>query len=412
MSYQTLPSQSQRIEVIDVLRGFTLFGIALVHMVEQYYAGQPPQNIPGAVTPTLADNIAQGFAGIFIMGKFYMIFSFLFGLSFFIQLDKRDSDGNFLVRFAWRLLILFAIGFLHHIHYRGDILTIYAILGFALLLFYRLPDKYLLVLSLLLIFNIPSLLTRAFQLTFASSAPSIFDQDPAVLMSYYNTVKSGSYFDVLYANIFEFTGKMQFQVFSGRLYITLGLFLLGIYAGRKRLFENLQQHTPFVKRWIKNALWLLLACVVLGAAIFGGAYLLKIDLPQQAMMMIGGVIYDVFNTAMAILYTGWILLLFQKVKWQKRLMVLYPVGRMGLTVYLLQTAFGSLVFFGYGLGLLFSIGAFTSLMLGLGFFIFQVIFAHLWFRHFTYGPVEWLWRNLTYFKIYPMVRQKPSVATE
>jgi uncharacterized protein len=407
-----LKNRSTRIEAIDVLRGFTLFGIALVHMVEQYYAGPVPKVIADAASPSIADNIAQGFTGIFIAGKFYMIFSFLFGLSFFIQFDKRDSDSNFLIRFSWRLIILFAIGFLHHLHYRGDILTIYAILGFSLLIFYRLPDRYLLMFALFLILNIPSALTRIAQFAFASGQENIFDMDQAALMAYYNTLKSGSYLDVLYANIFEFVGKMQFQVWSGRLYITLGLFLLGIYAGRKKLFENLSSHLPFLKKSIRYSLWLLLGSLLFAALVFGGAHILKITLPQQMMMLIGGFIYDLFNAALAVIYTAWILLLFQKEKWQNRLMVLYPVGRMGLTVYLMQTAFGSLVFFGYGLGLLYDFGAMTTFGLGFLFFFFQILFAQYWFRYFIYGPVEWLWRSLTYFKMQPLLRHKPSIAAE
>jgi uncharacterized protein len=86
--------------------------------------------------------IVLGFIGIFISGKFFMIFSFLFGMSFFIQLDKSDGSPAFLFRFAWRLIVLFIIGLVHHLHYRGDILTIYAVLGFGLLLCHKLPDKF------------------------------------------------------------------------------------------------------------------------------------------------------------------------------------------------------------------------------------------------------------------------------
>lgn len=138
-----LPHTNQeRIEVIDVLRGFTLLGIILVHFTEQYYAGQPPKVHENYGAHNLADMIVLGFIGIFISGKFFMIFSFLFGMSFFIQLDKSDDSPAFLFRFAWRLIVLFIIGLVHHLHYRGDILTIYAVLGFGLLLCHKLPDKF------------------------------------------------------------------------------------------------------------------------------------------------------------------------------------------------------------------------------------------------------------------------------
>src|SRR5688572_4306767 len=251
-------TNSDRIEAIDVLRGFTLFGIIIVHMVEQYYAGAWPEQYAQATTLTIADKIASGFVGIFIIGKFYMIFSFLFGLSFFIQFSKSDVEKNFLIRFTWRLVILFIIGFIHHLHYRGDILTIYAILGVSLLIFHQLPDRYLLALAIFLILNIPSIIMRGVNALFPTGDGNLFNLDQQVLLTYFNTVKSGSYLEILRANFYEFAGKMQFQVISGRLYITLGLFLLGLYAGRKDLFGKLQQNIPLLKKGLRYALFTIL----------------------------------------------------------------------------------------------------------------------------------------------------------
>jgi uncharacterized protein len=377
-------------------------------MIEQYYAGPAPKGIGD--NQSIADGITSGFGFIFIMGKFFMIFSFLFGLSFQIQFSKSNGDTNFLLRFTWRLLLLFAIGFLHHLHYRGDILTIYAVLGLALLLFYRLPDKALLIMSLMLILNIPALATRSVQIFFPSS-DSIFNQDQAVLQTYFDTIKSGSYFNILKANLAEFDGKMEFQLSSGRLYITLGLFLLGIYAGRKRFFDTLPQHLPFVRSAVKYSLWAIGGCFLFGVAFFAGAQALQIKLNDQANWAVGGFLYDIFNASLATLYVAGIIFLFQKEKWQTRLMILYPVGRMGLTTYLMQAMFGTLIFFSYGLGLAFELGAFYSMLLGLLIIIFQIAFAHVWFSYFNYGPVEWIWRNLTYFKIYPLRVNKPQPVT-
>jgi uncharacterized protein len=406
ITMSTQISTSNRIEAIDVLRGFSLFGIVLIHMMEQYYAGPPPAGVDQG---GILNGIASGFGGLFIMGKFFMIFSFLFGLSFHIQFSKSNSDGNFLLRFTWRLLMLLAIGMLHHIHYRGDILGIYALLGFALLLFYRLPDRALLILSLLLIFNIPALITRAVQI-FLPQGPNIFDQDPKQLMAYYQTVKSGSYLEILGANLDNFVTKMEFQVFSGRIYITFGLFLLGIYAGRKRFFENLAANSPWLKKSIRISLWSILGAVVFSALFFGGAQVLKIELNQMVMWMVGGFMMDIFNAALAMIYVAWVLILFQKEKWNKRLMVLYPVGRMGLTVYLMQTFFGTMIFFSYGLGLVYELGSFYSLVLGLLMFTLQIFLARMWFRYFAYGPVEWVWRNLTYLRIQPMLLPKQKIS--
>lgn len=95
----------------------------------------PPKIHEGFTNHNLADNIVSGIIRFFVSGKFYMIFSFLFGLSFSIQLRRNDNERSFILRFIWRILILFAIGFVHHLHYRGDILTIYAVLALSLVFF-------------------------------------------------------------------------------------------------------------------------------------------------------------------------------------------------------------------------------------------------------------------------------------
>src|SRR5690349_3316305 len=108
MSTLTQHQSSDRIEIIDALRGFALLGIIIAHMTEQFYAGPPPKE-----SESIADGIVSGFTGIFVMGKFYMIFSFLFGLSFYIQFSKAKSDLPFLLKFSWRLILLFIIGLIH-----------------------------------------------------------------------------------------------------------------------------------------------------------------------------------------------------------------------------------------------------------------------------------------------------------
>lgn len=393
-----LAKKSNRIEVIDVLRGFTLLGIILVHFTEQYYAGQPPKAHESYGAHNLADMIVLGFIGIFISGKFFMIFSFLFGMSFFIQLDKSDGSPAFLFRFAWRLIVLFIIGFVHHLHYRGDILTIYAVLGFGLLLCYKLPDKFLLVLALLLVFDTPAILQRTFDILLSNSVNPFPTGDEKELEIYYSTLKSGSYLDMLRANFYEFKPKFDFQILSGRLYITMGLFLLGLYAGRKKVFENI----PFFKKLIRLGLWMLLGCVVFAGLLALIIFVAKVEMSQAVQFLLGGSVYDVFNIALAAIYVGLIVTAFQREKWYGRLMNFYEVGRMGLTSYLMQALIGTWLLFSFGLGLLGDFGASVWVVISLIVFILQIIFSKWWLGRFQYGPAEWLWRSLTYFKVWPL----------
>lgn len=386
----------ERIQVIDVLRGFTLLGIILVHFTEQYYAGQPPKIHENYGAHNLADMIVQGFIGIFISGKFFMIFSFLFGMSFFIQLNKSDGSPVFLFRFAWRLLVLFAIGFTHHLHYRGDILTIYAVLGVGLLVCHKLPDRFLLALALLLVFDAPAIIQRTVDvLSPTNSANPFMSGDEKALEVYYNTLKSGSYPNILRANFYEFMPKFDFQILSGRLYITMGLFLLGLYAGRKNVFENI----PFFKKLIHYGLWSLLGCVVFAGVLALVVFVAKVEMTQSLQFLIGGSVYDVFNTALAAIYVGLIVAAFQKEKWRQRLMNFYEVGRMGLSTYLIQALVGTVLLFGYGFGWLGDFGAGIWATIALIVFTLQILFSKWWLARFQYGPVEWLWRSLTNFKI-------------
>ena len=394
-----------RITVIDALRGFTLFGIIIVHMIEQYFAGPMPEK--HAVPSSIVDTIVSAISLILINGKFYAIFSFLFGLSFYIQFSKANADVPFLLRFSWRLIILFGIGFIHHLHYRGDILTIYAMVGFVLLVAYRLPDKYLLILSLLLVFDIPGILTRVIGLVGNDPTVNEFIKlDQTKLIAYYETFKSGTYFDLLKANLDSFSMKMDFQFWSGRIYMTPGLFLLGLYAGRKRFFEEIPAHTRIIKKYLQNASWALLGTVLGGVLFFVIANSVTGGLSDDANMLAGLTIFDFINTFLAVIYVTGFILLFQKEKWNTRLMRFYDAGRMGLTTYLMQAFFGVLIFSTMGLGLVGDVGAAISALIAIGIFTIQILFSKFWLKHFYYGPVEWLWRSLTNFKIQPLLKAR------
>jgi uncharacterized membrane protein YeiB len=126
-----LATPKTRISVIDALRGFALFGIIIAHYCDQYYAGMLPPGHENFNVKNTADAILGLLHNIFVFGKFFTIFSFLFGVSFGIQIaNAQEKNQAFAGRFVWRLLLLLAIGFADHIFYRGDILMIYALLGF------------------------------------------------------------------------------------------------------------------------------------------------------------------------------------------------------------------------------------------------------------------------------------------
>jgi uncharacterized protein len=418
MTMTNVTAGKKRIEIVDALRGFALFGIIIAHMNNQYYAGYPP---PGHETMAIKngfDNFLQLFHDIFIFGKFYTIFSFLFGLSFGIQLlNARAKKQPFAGRFAWRLVVLFMIGFLNHMHYRGDILVIYAVLGFFLLLFYKAGNKALLFWSFFFILNVPGFILKTAIYINSLDKPAVVQNQPAGLPAgidvkklqedatvSYNMVKSGDYPGIVKTNITkEFQNKLGFQIISGRLFVTMGLFILGLYVAKKRIFENMPIHIKGIKKW----LWVSLSISVLAVllyALFGEKLFGQNGLTGLLVSILG----DAFSPALSMVYVACFILLFQKEKWQRRLSGLVPMGRMGLTTYLTQTFFGVLLFYGYGLNMLDVIGNTVSFTIGIIIFIAQVYFSKWWMKNYYYGPFEWLWRSLTYFKVQPFKKSMGS----
>jgi uncharacterized protein len=417
-SAQQKAMKIERIKIIDILRGFALLGIIIVHVLEQYYAGD--SSIFAKNTPL--DTGIMIFTGIFIMGKFFPIFSFLFGLSFAIQINNAKEKGKkFTGRFIWRLAILMLIGVFHQMFYRGDILMIYASLGLLLVVFQYFSNRWLLVIALLLMMNMVGFVERSIELGKSffqeppkqeqeapkqeqQPTPSPNDDYQKANKAYFDLVKEGNWFAIAKQNIMEeLDDKMQFQVASGRLWLTMGLFILGLYAGRRKLFENKEIYLPLAKRIFRYcgiSIIVSLLIVIVIMAIYQG------NPPFEPWLaLLGGTIFDLANVSLPFLYITGIVLLFQKHKWEKRLMWLYPVGRMGLTTYVMQAIIGTFIFYGYGLNLIGQFGNAVNLLIALGIFGIQIIFSKWWLHRFNYGIFEWIWRSATYLKWQPMMRK-------
>ena len=401
MKNQTI---TDRITVIDALRGFALLGIIVNHSSQEFLAGPNPPSNPlfNILSPT--DAVLGQIMGYLTAGKFFTIFSFLFGLSFAIQMDSAAKDGRpFAGRMLWRILILFAIGFIHSMFYSGDILRIYAFLGIFLLLMRNLNNRVILIVGLLLVFNSPLIISRI-QSQFAP--PPTAQQmemgkkqgEGFVKMANetFNIKQNGTLADVVKMNFAGgLIGTLGFQLFTGRLFITLGLFLLGMWAGRRRIFiENIENKYFFQRVRIGSSVIALISTLIV---IFLGGISMRPPVSGWKGF-INATAFDIHQITLSVFYISVVTLLYWKTQ-PVILRLLVAVGRMGLTTYLCGTAFGALVFFGYGLGLIGHIGVTTAVMLGIIFFALQIPFSNWWLSKYQFGPVEWLWRSLTYMKI-------------
>ena len=403
MSSSKLP----RIEIIDALRGFALAGILICHMVEQYLGAAPPPGHSEAVSIGVSDQIIDGFIGIMMRGKFLALFSFLFGLSFFIQMDNGAKKGKaFGIRFLWRLLLLLAIGYVHSLFYRGDILTIYAMLGIFLIPFYKINNKWVLGIAALLFLGL-----GRYIVFFLTQGEHLFldvnpmDMESTHVADYYNILKNGTIGDVFATNSWEgHLDKMNFQygVF-GRGYFTFGFFLIGLYVGRSGFFTRFRESKKFTK---KVLIWSLVLFVV-SLGITAGAFM---SMGPEAGMdnwlaMIGLAGYDLNNVAMTFIYLALFVILYRNSKPEKWLVKLAPYGRMALTNYVMQSILGTLLLYGWGLGFIGELSNTYTFIIAIVLIVIQAWISKIWLQYFKYGPLEWLWRSLTFFKVFTIKKK-------
>jgi len=399
------PVKNKRIDIVDALRGFSLAGIVIVHVVENYVAAPTPEGAMEATHLGVADYIVDGFIFLVLRGKFFALFSFLFGLSFFIQMDNAKYKGqNYAGTFLWRLILLLGIGYAHSLFYRGDILTIYALLGIFLIPFYKINYKWILGINSLLFLGLGRYLVFWINGEENLFSSGNFDPGSPIIATYFDIIKNGTLLQVFETNAVDgHLMKMDFQfgVFS-RGYLTFGFFLLGILVGRLQLFRNLIVH----KKLIKNVLWSSMALFVVS---IGLVMIIFAQLGPEVkfdnwMAMFGLTALDLNNIAMTFIILALFVMLFEKQKAGKWLSKFSPYGRMALTNYVFQSIIGTFFFFGWGLKYLGELRNIYALLFAVIIIIIQIIFSKWWLSKFYYGPLEWLWRSMTHFKLYPLRR--------
>jgi uncharacterized membrane protein YeiB len=330
------PERTKRIDMLDYLRGFALMGIILVNIIPLLSVNLPA---PGSI-----DSSYVRFLYLFIEGRFYSIFSFLFGVGFYLFISRAFAKGkNGYILFLRRILALFIFGLVHVKFHPGEALTIYAVCGLLILPFYKAHKIVNLVFG------------TAMLLVLSIFASKIFLVFPLMLLG----IAAGQY------RVFERNSELlkKVAIFTGLLFVLSVAGLIYQY-----------RHAPFVFGNVSDADFI----------------------ETQRFLSIGITIGPMVSA----LYVGLLILLLQFPIVQKVLSPIKSYGRMALTNYVSQTAF--ILLAGKVLHLFNHITYIQSLYLCIAIYVIQLIFSTIWLRFFKYGPLEWFWRLVTYFEVPPM----------
>lgn len=385
--------------ILDALRGLALLGICLANFPEFSLYTFQSDEVTAAMPTAGIDEAVKYLQYIFIDGKFYTIFSLLFGIGFSIILSNAAlNNSNGMKVFYRRMSFLFLIGLLHLLLlWAGDILILYAFAGFFLPLFRNVPNRKLLTYSIALIL-LPIVVDGCVELFgWNLSAPVIgatqyFHGQAGITEDNFPVwlVESKSYSDILKFNLAGAFIRMQEFIEGNRLFKVLGLFLLGLYIGRNRIYADLEDNKTLLKKVSIYGFIIGLPSSVL--------YAWSAMNPLPMGLAVHSSIYAVSVVPLALAYVSAICLWYLKNRERRVFMVFAAPGRMALTNYIMQSVFGIIIFYGIGFGL----GAKTGLtyveLIAAAVFGFQMLYSYLWLRYNHYGPLEWVWRMLTYQK--------------
>ena len=395
----------ERIQVIDILRGFALFGILLVGM-----GGVSGPEGADWWTGT-ADRVAKQLIFYLAQGKFVTMFSFLFGLSFCLQLVRAESRAaDFFSLYRRRLLALLLIGLLHVLFLSSwDVLVIYALMGFLLFLFRHAKTETLLALAIVLMlfhygnweFDIIRQMVRAPAGEQSQTTQSVAGVQAKATVQVETDLRlygQGSFSEIMTRRVqVWFDNALEWWIGSYPFKVILALFLLGLWVGRRGVLHDVPAHLAWFRQVRKWALGLALVFTAFSLFLWGTELV-----PSSWQNLWTPVYFAVGVPSLSFLYVSTLVLLDQNDRWNRWLAFLDPVGRTALSNYLLQSVICTTIFYSYGLGLYGKVGPALGMALTVLIFTLQIMLSGWWLKHFRFGPAEWLWRTLTYGKLQPM----------
>jgi len=384
---------AERIAALDVLRGIALFGIFIMNMPGFSHSvfAPPPPDLPPL------DAWVSWLRDLLFAGKFNLMFGLLFGIGFHLQLGRleaaRPGSGAVAI-YARRLAVLLAIGLVHAaLLWSGDVLVVYAVLGFGLLAIRRWSDRAVLALLVFcLVFPAIAEVLRPLLLSISTEAIGAFEVEDYVL-SNDAAFGHGSFLDAMAETLRVFAWYYRSSLGAYALavfYVQMATgILLGVLVGRRGWVERL----PALREPIRRA-----HLAALGVALLAGALSLAFSAMDAAGLET--LAKSLGRPALMAFYALSVLRLLARPGAARWLRPFALAGRMPLSNYLLQTLLGLAVFYGWGLGLWNRVSPSAEVALATGLYVLvQLPLSAAWLGRFRYGPVEYVWRRLTYGRL-------------
>ncbi len=401
--------KSQRVQLLDVLRGFAILGILLPNMKVFSMIGAAYNN------PTAYGDL-EGFnffvylvTQLFCEQKFWSMFAMLFGSGIVLMYERAEAKGarTWLVHYR-RMFWLMLIGLLHaHLLWYGDILFAYAVSGMIVYGAKRLSPMWL--------FIIGGLLMSVASMFYFFSGWSTQFWDPVVLEDFVADWKPDD--DAVQAEIDAYRGSWVDQIpYRNKTALFFQLFLLPLWvfwrtSGLMLIGMGLYK-TGFItgKSPIKLYLAMIGLALVVAFPLIGLEIRKNFAVNWDAMysMFYGSQCNYWCAPMVTLAYISIIALLVRSGVFSWLRTMFAAVGQMALTNYLMQTMICITLFYGFGLGWFGSVERSQQLLIAICIWIFQLLLSPVWMRFFQYGPMEWIWRSLSYWKIQPIWRESRS----
>lgn len=391
----------ERIVILDILRGFALFGVLFANLLTWSGLKYLPFEDIIRLGNFEDDREIYHIMKFFVDTKFYTLFSILFGVGFFLQISKNRDNPTFPGLYLWRMFLLLLIGVVHSIIWSGDILSLYALMGMALLALRNIPVQKTLTVGLSLFF-LPVLLSVVYMFAFAKDLPELPktallvypDMTPQEVKAGFQSTDIGV---VLQTNLHSLKYRWLSFIPDGRPFKVLGLFFIGGYLYSNNFF------TVHAKKWkllflffITGAIFTFISVKIEGVV---ASY------SRNWIDVIDKLFHEIGQLSLTLSYVCMLTKLvdafpkFRLFGWMKN------YGRMSMTSYLGHTLLSILFFYpviGIGLGYFGIMTLENTYYFAVFVLVFQLLFSSIWFRYFAFGPIEWAWRCAAYRKWFPI----------